>query len=1108
MHRSSKAIQTRALVPVLLAALVATTAVPRAAAATSPAQSGTPRVAYIHNGDLSSMSSFKLLLESRGFAVDVVALGAVPNANFSADNLIIIGNDTGGSAPFTWLGTTAARDAIIRSEKSIITIGYGAQYFDARGGLLIGWGPSWISNGNSGLVMNPAAGVWTAPSPVPIAPDNSVKLYGYNLDYLAVYNPTANGVIRVAREVNNETHYPIAAQNDGPCYVEWGFRRAPNAMTSAGRDAFINLVTNLPCADKSPSVDVSIRKTANDAPATVGQPMTYTLTIVNNSRVTAPAVQAVDVLPAGVVFMSATPSQGTCSYSTGVVTCALGNMPGLSTATVAIVVRPTEAGTLINTARVRAQAADPDPSNNSSTAQGSAVQPPTFKAIYALPFNPVFLGTIAWLPAEDLSIFGIEVTEGIQCFNTSAGLTSCADNALPLVAKKDAAARIYLKYSGTSASKSNVKVRLFITDANNVNYTADATARALPSINQSSAADSANIYFNVNFNNSTAVKFHAVVDPDNAYTELNEGNNRYPASGDITLNFTKRKSPMKIVGQRLRYHPSGYSGTQYAGGWAVNGGAGDWYEQLLPIQHGGVNYVVNSGYLNWTGSMSGDGQHDLIKYLNSQWVMQNVFSWLFGSGAYTGARHVYGWVPSGSGLGGHADMPVYPHAGGYGVVAIGNDTPGTSTDNPGSGALIFGHELVHDYDVKHTNTADACGSNDNTSTFPYSSSSIQEFGFNPATGKVYDPSSTHDIMSYCPSGGSKQGWMSPFTWQAVFNKFNPSAFNAQSEQADEASNAATETAAPVLIINATLNNPDLVPDSGTLDDLFKVDTDTELITPAPGDYSVQLRGVTNTVLATHPFTLTFKSEYSGHDGPHPGDESPRPTASTVMVVPWVEGTTSVVLLHNGNVLNTKAVSANAPVVQITSPNAAANWPAGSTQTLTWTGSDADGDALHYSVFYSHNGTDWALMATGLTTTTFDVPVDSLAGSTNAAFRVVATDGVLTGDDATNFPITVPNQPPTPAILNPNGDINIPIGDLVVMLGTATDMEDGTLPDISLAWSSDKQGDLGTGSSLPVANLQPGLHTITLTATDSNGNTGQSTVHVYIGARVSLPLVVR
>ncbi len=140
----------------------------------------------------------------------------------------------------------------------------------------------------------------------------------------------------------------------------------------------------------------------------------------------------------------------------------------------------------------------------------------------------------------------------------------------------------------------NVPVRLHIF-ANGVEYVANASGKATTTIDQSKT-DSADIYFNVNFSNDVPVSFYAEVDPDNTISETNEGNNRYPASGTITLNFRKRDT-LKTVGWRLRYHPSGYSGEQYAGGWAVNGGAADWWEQLLPIRNNGINYVLKSGYL-------------------------------------------------------------------------------------------------------------------------------------------------------------------------------------------------------------------------------------------------------------------------------------------------------------------------------------------------------------------------------------------------------------------------------------------------------------------------------------------------------------------------------
>jgi hypothetical protein len=103
------------------------------------------------------------------------------------------------------------------------------------------------------------------------------------------------------------------------------------------------------------------------------------------------------------------------------------------------------------------------------------------------------------------------------------------------------------------------------------------------------------------------------------------------------LTFRKRAA-MMVVGQRLRYHPP-VRRQLYA--WLGRMAVCRWWEQMLPIRNNGINYVVASGYLDWTQSLgSGDGQHALISNLNTRWILENVFAWLFGGGAYTGARHV------------------------------------------------------------------------------------------------------------------------------------------------------------------------------------------------------------------------------------------------------------------------------------------------------------------------------------------------------------------------------------------------------------------------------------------------------------------------------------
>jgi hypothetical protein len=709
------------------------------------------------------------------------------------------------------------------------------------------------------------------------------------------------------------------------------------------------------------------------------------------------------------------------------------------------------------------------------------------------PFSPLVLNYLApFTPTEDLSIFGIEITEGIQCFDTSKGLSGCPDNSLPLVAQKDATARIYLRYDGLGLSKAGIPVRLHLF-AGGEEYIVNASGRAYKTLDQS-VSDNPNVWFNVDFFNGADVSFYAEVDPDHHYLETTESNNRFPASGTSTVHFTKRRM-FNIAGWRLHYHPSGYSGTQNAGGWAVNGGGADWMEAVWPVRSGtGINYWIKSGYLDWTTTLDGAGQHALISAINGQWILDNYFLWLFGGGAFTGANQVYGWAPSQGYSGGHADMPIYPHAGGLGVVGIGSDAAGSSVDSPGSGALIMGHELTHDYNVYHTNTADACGSNDGNSDFPYSSSSIQEFGYNPDTGKVYTPSTTHDLMSYCPSGSSKQGWISPFTWNKMFGLFAAS----EGDVSPQTVIQGTES----FVVSATIDNPDIDGDQGGhLNQLYHMNTDAPIISPPAGTYAIELRNGSQ-VLGSQSFEVNFQSEYSA-DGP--GDPTPLSEVDMSFTMAWAPGATSVALVHGGQTLDEVAISPHAPTVQVTYPASPVVWQAGTTQTVSWQGSDADNDPLTYSLFYGSDATNWAIIASGLTSASYPVAVDSLAGSASAHFRVVATDGVNAGFGE-SAAITVPNKPPYVEITDPLDGAVLQEGDLAVLQGSATDLEDGQLSDASLVWSSDKDGDLGTGESLPINTLSPGQHTITLTATDSNDASASQSITLVVGVRGSLQVL--
>ncbi len=123
-----------------------------------------------------------------------------------------------------------------------------------------------------------------------------------------------------------------------------------------------------PCFFQSPTADLSVLQTA-PAGAGVLQTFSYNILVTNAGPSSATNTTLTDTLPAGVAFVSASSGQGSCGQSVGVLTCNLGSLPsGASvTATVAVTAGLLP-GTLNNTTSVKASEADPNLTNNTSTA--------------------------------------------------------------------------------------------------------------------------------------------------------------------------------------------------------------------------------------------------------------------------------------------------------------------------------------------------------------------------------------------------------------------------------------------------------------------------------------------------------------------------------------------------------------------------------------------------------------------------------------------------------------------------------------------------------------------------------------------------------------------
>ncbi len=121
--------------------------------------------------------------------------------------------------------------------------------------------------------------------------------------------------------------------------------------------------------------DIVVSQTDSSDPAYFGVEMTYTITLTNSGSY-ATEVVVRNPLSTDFIFVSATPSQGTCNESAGILLCELGQVPGSAAATVAIVVVPCNVGVAANRAWGYLDGRDYDMGNNFSMEATTVLGPP------------------------------------------------------------------------------------------------------------------------------------------------------------------------------------------------------------------------------------------------------------------------------------------------------------------------------------------------------------------------------------------------------------------------------------------------------------------------------------------------------------------------------------------------------------------------------------------------------------------------------------------------------------------------------------------------------------------------------------------------------------
>jgi uncharacterized repeat protein (TIGR01451 family)/LPXTG-motif cell wall-anchored protein len=183
---------------------------------------------------------------------------------------------------------------------------------------------------------------------------------------------------------------------------------SPNSMTNTATvshsDQFDpNPANNSASATVTPQqADLALTKTVNNATPNVGDTVTFTVTLSNAGPDAATNVTVGDLLPAGVTFVSATPSQGTYNSTTGVWT--VGTVTTGTPQTLQIQATVNSASPVTNTATVtHSDQFDPNPANNSASLTLNAVVTATTTTLTASP-NPGVSGQAVTLTATVLPV--------------------------------------------------------------------------------------------------------------------------------------------------------------------------------------------------------------------------------------------------------------------------------------------------------------------------------------------------------------------------------------------------------------------------------------------------------------------------------------------------------------------------------------------------------------------------------------------------------------------------------------------------------------------------------------------------------------------------------
>lgn len=671
----------------------------------------------------------------------------------------------------------------------------------------------------------------------------------------------------------------------------------------------------------------------------------------------------------------------------------------------------------------------------------------------------------------DLSVLSVEVTQAVHF------------NGTKLIGENPATVRVRVGVGGSAAAVPMVDARLHVRAdgvdipgspffSTNGPITAPLSPQ-LSSLNQT-------INFSVVPPVSNDVDFTVDLNPAKLVLETNYANNQGQSLNRV---FECRKT-MDLASVPINYTPGG--GLPSA--QLIEPGIGDAF--LLAIYSVDWNYHRSPlPPLTWTQNIN-NSNNQLLNTLKDIRVSQ------IPAAGYAKPDFVYGWLPGN------------PFSGNGQAISIGGDVAFGNTQTTRHQRTLA-HELGHLFGLQHSSQTIKANGIDEEHHLKDTENLAQLF-----------PTTKSDVM--VAGKLTKDAFIGSATQTKALNdaRTKCAAGDGESMPADDA----TALDGPLLRVSGVMSH---APRAALFNPVLRIDADVATIDDPAGDLEIRCLDAAGAVVhVVRHRTDTLRALCVHERGGVPAllNEAP----FYVLVPAAVEGVPihriELVDALGGQTLAARAASAKAPVVSDLVAGSDAIEPGagvlGGNITVSWTASDDDGDSLQHTLFYTRdNGASWSPIAVNLEETSFTFAASDVPSAKPGAglFRVRTTDGFLSSD--ATMPVAVAldtalavalaaggvagdaiGNPPDLFLVSPNNGATFPERASVILRAAAWDLEDELLDGDSVMWESDLDGPLGFGRWLLLQDLSVGVHQLSVTALDADGNLSTDSVSVTISPR--------